>query len=74
MATAVDIPNNEESAASEIDDSNPFDRDPSMEMVFGSGGRTITIREPLYGEKEGLTAQTKGIGTPETGGPAGDLN
>lgn len=53
-----------------IDKSNPFDRDPSMEMEFGSGGRDIKIVEPLPGEKEGTSVQD--AGTPHTSGHSGD--
>lgn len=38
-----------------IDKSNPFDRDPSNEMVYGPGGRDIKIVPAADGVKEGIS-------------------
>lgn len=50
-----------------VDDSNPFERD-DQDMHYGSKGRNIKIREPQYGEKEGVSVE-KDIGTPGSGAP-----
>lgn len=68
MATDNDSEANETAPQLKIDDSNPFGRDPSLEMVYGSGGRDIAIREPVYGENEGKSVE-KDIGEPGSGGP-----
>ena len=42
-------------AAKGVDDSNPFDRDPTYEMEYGSGGRDIKIVPADEGVKEGIS-------------------
>ena len=51
-----------------VDDSNPFERDASNEMEYGSKGRTIEVREPKYGEAEGKSVE-KFVGEPGSGAP-----